>query len=400
MAREVCLAERCLRTRWRLIAFLTALVLVMASSSDSGTAMSPRPGLGRQPFGKLPDGTEIGLYTLRNNQGMQVAITNFGAAVVSIKVADRTGRFADVVLGYDTLAGYIGDKAYFGAIVGRYANRIAHGEFTLDGVRYTLAKNNGENSLHGGHKGFNKAVWEAQDVSTPTAPSLRLAYLSKDGEENYPGNLSVQVTYTLVDENELRIEYSATTDKDTVVNLTNHSYFDLAGEGAGDILGHELQLAADRFTPIDAGLIPTGELRSVAGTVFDFRRPTAIGARIGVDDPQLRLARGYDHNWVLSAPSQTSSNPPKAPMFAARVVEPQSGRVLEVWTTQPGVQFYSGNSLNGAAGKSGHLYGPRSGFCLETQHFPDSPNHAGFPSTELKPGERFQSVTIFRFLTQ
>ena len=345
-----------------------------------------------QPFGTTPDGTSISLYTLTNKNGMELAITNYGGAVVSLKVPDRKGTLADVVLGYDTLEGYIEDKSYFGALIGRYGNRIAHGKFTLDGVTYTLAKNNGENSLHGGAKGFNKAVWTAKDVSNSAGPALQLDYLSKDGEEGYPGNLSVRVTYSLTPHNEVRIEYSATTDKDTVLNLTNHSYFNLGGPGGGDILRDQLMLKADRFTPVDAGLIPTGELRNVAGTPFDFRTPTVIGSRIDQNDEQLKLAKGYDHNWVLSA------EPRQEPALAARVHDPTNGRVLEVWTTEPGIQFYTGNFLDGTArGKGGQLYAQHAGLCLETQHFPDSPNHPAFPSTVLKPGQQFHSTTIWKF---
>jgi aldose 1-epimerase len=363
------------------------------------TACGPRQETGvtnevkKQPFGKTADGQAVDLYTLTNKNGVEVAITNYGGIVVSIKVPDRDGKFADVALGFDTLDGYLKENPYFGAIVGRYGNRIAKGRFTLDGVEYKLAQNNGENHLHGGLKGFNKVVWSAKDVSTRDAQGIELAYLSKDGEEGYPGNLSVTVTYSLNDNNELNIDYSATTDKDTVLNLTNHSYFNLAGEGQGNILDHVVMIDADRFTPVDAGLIPTGELRSVEGTPFDFRKPTAIGARINQDDEQLKFGRGYDHNFVLNHPAGSLA-------LAARVTDPKSGRVLEVLTTQPGLQFYTGNFLDGTIrGKGGKVYGHRYGFCMETQHFPDSPNKPEFPSTELKPGERYHTTTIFRFST-
>jgi aldose 1-epimerase len=287
----------------------------------------------------------------------------------------------------------VSDKAYFGAIVGRYGNRIAQGKFALDGATYTLARNNGENSLHGGIKGFNKAVWKAQEVAGKDGPSVELMYTSRDGEEGYPGNLSVNVVYTLTDRNELKIDYSATTDKKTVLNLTNHSYFNLNPAG-DDVLQHVLMIQADKFTPVDAGLIPTGELRSVAGTPFDFRKPMAIGARIDQDDEQLKLGKGYDHNFVLNKKG-------KGVELAARVVEPTTGRVLEVLTSEPGVQFYSGNFLDGAVrGKGGKVYGRRSALCLETQHFPDSPNHPTFPTTELKPGEKYHSTTIYKFSAQ
>lgn len=356
----------------------------------AGMAMSKSGSVKKAAFGKTPEGQSVDLYTLTNKKGVEVAITNYGGAVVSVKVPDRNGKIADVVLGYDSLDGYVSDKAYFGAIIGRYGNRIAHGEFSLDGVTYKLAKNNGDNSLHGGTRGFNKAVWEAKEMASKEGPALQLNYLSKDGEESYPGNLKVQVVYTLTDSDQLKIEYSATTDKKTVVNLTNHSYFNLAGQGNGDILGHVLMIQAERFTPVDAGLIPTGELRRVAGTPFDFRSKTAIGARINADDEQLKLGKGYDHNWVLKGDGSLG--------LAARAVEPNSGRVLEVWTTEPGVQFYSGNFLDGTArGKGGKAYEFRSGFCLETQHYPDSPNHPEFPSTVLSPGQRYHSVTIYKF---
>jgi aldose 1-epimerase len=296
-----------------------------------------------------------------------------------------------VVLGFDSIDGYLMRTSYFGVLVGRYGNRIAKGRFTLNGVEYKLATNNGENSLHGGVKGFNKAVWKVRDVSDGQSPRLELTYLSKDGEEGYPGNLSVTVVYTLTDSNELRIDYSATTDKDTVVNLTNHSYFNLAGQGEGDILGHELTLFAGKFTPSDKVLIPTGELRSVEGTPFDFRKPVAIGARIGQNDEQLKFGGGYDHNFVLSSGGGALA-------LAARVYEPKTGRVMEVLTTEPGIQFYTGNFLDGTlSGKGGKAYAKRSGFCLETQHFPDSPNHPQFPSTVLRTGGRYQTTTVYRF---
>jgi aldose 1-epimerase len=370
------------------VTFILALGLLCA-----GMAMPKSGSLKRVSFGKTPEGQAVDLYALTNKNGVEVSITNYGGAVVSVKVPDRKGKMADVVLGYDSLDGYVNDKSYFGALIGRYGNRIAHGEFTLDGVTYKLAKNNGDNSLHGGTRGFNKAVWSAKGISSKGGQALQLNYLSKDGEEGYPGNLNVQVVYSLTDANELKIEYDATTDKKTMLNLTNHSYFNLAGQGSGDNLGHRLMIAADRFTPVDAGLIPTGELRSVAGTPFDFRSKTAIGARINADDEQLKLGKGYDHNFVLRGSGSLG--------LAARAVEPNSGRVLEVWTTEPGVQFYTGNFLDGTVrGKEGKTYGFRSAFCLETQHFPDSPNHPDFPSTVLSPGQRFHSVTVYKFATE
>ena len=349
----------------------------------------------KKPFGKTPDGQPVDLYVLTNKNGVEAAITNYGGAVVSLKVPDRNGKFADVVLGYDSLDGYVNDKSYFGAIVGRYGNRIGHAQFSLDGKTYTLAKNNGENSLHGGIKGFNKAVWAAKELPAKNGQSLELTYPSKDGEEGFPGNLHVRVVYTLTDSNELKIEYSATTDKKTVVNLTNHTYFNLAGPGSGDILGHQLVIEADKFTPVDASLIPTGELRDVLGTPLDFRKATAIGARIDQEEEQLKLGHGYDHNFVL----RRAAGAPIS--LAARVVEPNTGRVLEVWTTEPGVQFYTGNFLDGTArGKGGLTYARRSAFCLETQHFPDSPNQPKFPSVVLNPGEKYSTTTTYKFTTE
>jgi aldose 1-epimerase len=356
----------------------------------SDIAVSKTGNIKKAPFGKTPEGQSVELYTLTNKKGMEIAITNFGGILVSVKVPDRNGKVADVVLGYDSLDGYVKDKSYFGALIGRYGNRIAKGKFSIDGTTYTLAQNNGPNSLHGGTKGFNKMVWTAKEVSAKDGAALQLNYLSKDGEEGYPGNLKVQVVYTLTDANEIKIEYTAATDKKTVLNLTNHSYFNLAGQGSGDILGHELQLQADKFTPVDATLIPTGELRDVSGTPFDFRNKTAIGARIKDDDEQLKLGNGYDHNFVLRHSGELAP--------AARVVEPSSGRVLEVSTMEPGIQFYSGNFLDGSAiGKGGKPITFRTGFCLETQHFPDSPNHPEFPSTLLNPGQRYHTVTVYKF---
>jgi aldose 1-epimerase len=341
-----------------------------------------------QPFGKMPDGTPVEIYTL-SDDACEVRIATYGGIVVSIKTPDRSGKLADVVLGFDDIDGYVANfngpgDAFFGALIGRYANRVAHGSFVLDGKKYSLPLNNGENSLHGGPHGFNNVVWKAK----PVADGVELSYLSKDGEAGYPGNLSATVRYTLVKSN-LRIEYSATTDKDTVVNLTNHSYFNLAGQG--DILNHQLTLHASRFTPVDAGLIPTGELKSVESTPFDFRKATAVGARINANDEQLKLGRGYDHNWVLDSGGGKLAE-------AAVVYDPGSGRVLRVLTDQPGIQFYTGNFLDGSIkGKGGKPLELHSALCLETQHFPDSPNHPAFPTTELKPGERYHTVTVYSF---
>ena len=329
----------------------------------------------KKSFGKTPDGQPVDLYVLTNKSGAEVSITNYGGAVVSVKVPDRNGKLGDVVLGYDNVDGYVNDKSHFGGIIGRYGNRIAHAQFLLDGKTYTLAKNNGENTLHGGVKGFDKGLWAARILQGKDAQTLELSYLSKDGEEGFPGNLNVSVIYTLKDDNALSIAYVATTDKKTVLNLTNHSYFNLAGQGSGDILGHVLMIAADKFTPVDAALIPTGELRGVAGTPFDFRKPTAIGARINQDDEQLKLGGGYDHNFVLRPVPESLEF-----LGAARVIEQTSGRVMEVSTTEPGVQFYTGNFLDGKTpGKGVVVYPRRNAFCLETQHFPDSPESSQIP---------------------
>jgi aldose 1-epimerase len=347
----------------------------------------------KESFGKTADGESVDIYTLKNHRGMQVKITNYGGIVVSLTAPDRNRKFADVVLGYNDLDSYLKPPfPYFGALVGRYANRIAKGRFTLNGEEYKLAVNNGENTLHGGIKGFDKVVWKVKQVrTTPAGPALFLTYLSKDGEEGYPGNLTVTVVYTLTNNNELKIDYTASTDKDTVTNLTHHSYFNLAGEGNGDILDHQLVLKANRFIPTDAGAIPTGELRNVAGTPFDFRAATAIGARINGDDEQLKLGKGYDHTWVINGRAGSLRH-------AAIAYERKSGRVMEVWTTEPGVQFYTGNYLDGTiTGKAGKPYPRRSGFCLETQHYPDSPNQPNFPTTTLKKGAVYRSTTIYRF---
>jgi aldose 1-epimerase len=344
-----------------------------------------------QPFGKTPDGTPVEIFTLADG-AYEARIATYGGVVVSLKAPDRNGKVADVVLGFDSLDGYVDNfngpsSAFFGALIGRYANRIAHGSFMLDGKKYSLPLNNGENSLHGGPHGFNNVVWKAK----PVANGVQLTYLSKDGEAGYPGNLTAVVRYTLV-KGDLRIEYSATTDNDTVLNLTNHSYFNLAG--TGDILKHELTLHASRFTPVDAGLIPTGELKSVESTPFDFRKATAVGARISADDEQLRLGHGYDHNWVLDSGGGKLSE-------AAEVYDPGSGRVLKVLTDQPGIQFYTGNFLDGSIkGKGGIPDQLHSALCLETQHFPDSPNHPAFPTTELKTGEHYHTVTVYSLSTR
>jgi aldose 1-epimerase len=340
-------------------------------------------------WGKTPDGQDVELYTLRNAKGMEVTITTLGARIVTIKTPDRSGKFDDVVLGFDDLAGYskIPPNPYFGATIGRYANRIAGGRFMLNGTTYTLPKNNGPNTLHGGTVGFDRKAWTAK---AGNGNSVTMSYLSKDGEEGFPGNLTANVTFTLTDDNALRIRYLATTDKETVVNLTNHSYFNLAGQGEGDVLGHVVMISADRFTPVDKTLIPTGELKSVEGTPFDFRKPTRIGERIDANDPQIALGGGYDHNYVLNRKGAGLQK-------AARVREPKSGRVLDVLTTEPGVQFYTSNGLGPITGVGGKVYGKRSAFCLETEHFPDSPNHPSFPSTTLKPGGTYRTETLYKF---
>lgn len=347
-------------------------------------------------FGKDKDGGLVEIYTLNNAQGTEARITPYGATLVSLKTPDRNGALADIVMGFDSLEGYTQTPPppYFGATIGRYANRIGGAKFTLSGKTYTLYKNDGANSLHGGLRGFDKVKWKTVPFPSDTAPSVEFSYLSKDGEEGYPGNLSVGVTYTLTPANELRIHYTATTDQDTVVNLTNHSYFNLSGPGSGDILDHLLTINSDRFTPVDAGLIPTGELRKVDGTPFDFRQPHAVGERIGANDEQIQLGRGYDHNWILN---RTGSGLE----FAARVSDPKSGRVIEVLTTEPAIQFYTGNFLDGSFhGKGGKPYQRRGALTLETQHYPDSPNRPDFPTTTLKAGEHFDSTTVFRFSAQ
>jgi aldose 1-epimerase len=371
-------------------AVLTAILVMCAGCSKFGR----RKDVESRSFGTTKDGAAVTLYKLTNAKGMVVEITNYGGIVVSLLIPDRQGKMTDVVLGFDSLDGYVGEHPYFGAIVGRYGNRIANGRFSIGSNTYTLAKNNGENALHGGLRGFDKAVWSASEFTEKGARGLELKYLSKDGEEGYPGDLDTTVRYTLTDDNELRIDYSATTTKPTVVNLTNHSYFNLAGHGEGDILGHEVTINADRFTPVDAGLIPTGELRYVKNTPFDFIVRTPIGSRINADDEQIKLGGGYDHNFVLNGRSGTLR-------LVAEVIEPKSGRAMVVRTSEPGLQFYTGNFLDGKLrGKGGKVYNRRAGFCMETQHFPDSPNKPGFPPVLLKPGERYLSQTSFTFSTQ
>lgn len=346
--------------------------------------------LTQQPFGKTPEGQEVTQYTLTNKNFISLSVINYGGIVTRLVTPNRNGTLEDIVLGYDSLAGYLKETPYFGALVGRYGNRIANGKFTLDGTQYTLAQNNNGQHLHGGVKGFDKVFWNIE----PAGPNkLRLTYTSSDREEGYPGNLKVTVTYELTDANEFIIDYSATTDKKTIVNLTQHSYFNLTGNIKRDVLDHEVEIQADKFIPVTKALIPTGDLKSVTGTPFDFTKQTSIGLRINAQDQQLEFAGGYDHCWVL-----TENKPIK---HAASVYEPGSGRVLEVYTTEPGIQFYTGNFLDGSiTGKQGIVYKHRYGFCLETEHFPDSPNQKNFPSTELKPGETYRSQTVYKFSTR
>lgn len=345
----------------------------------------------RQIFGYLPDGTPVELFTLTNATGTEIQATNYGATVVSCRTPDRDGCFGDIALGFNELGGYLGHGAYFGPIIGRYANRIAAGRFVLDGRTYTLAVNDEPNHLHGGLRGFDKVLWAAEELEHGVGVGVRFTRTSPDGEEGYPGKLDVQVEYTVTDSNELIVDYAAVTDAATPINLTQHTYFNLGGEGNGDILGHLLMISSNTYTPVLANLIPTGEIASITGSPLDFRRETAIGARLGLQHEQLRYARGYDHNYVINRPNSGL-------VLAARVFDPRSGRQLCVATTEPGIQFYSGNFLDGTLrGKSGKIYYRHAGFCLETQHFPDSPNHPHFPCTILRPGVRFASRTVFAF---
>jgi aldose 1-epimerase len=363
----------------RLLALPTLFLLLMSFSGSS-----PAASVESSVWGKTPAGEEVKLFTLRNEKGMVAKITNWGGYIVSLKVADKNGKFADVTLGFDALDGYLGKNPFFGCIAGRYANRIGNAVFKLDGVEYKVTANSGKHQLHGGMAGFDKKLWAAKEVPNGVA----LSYTSADGEEGYPGTLKSTVTYTLTEDNGLQIDYHATTDKPTVLNLTNHAYFNLAGEGSGDILGHQLTIPTEQITATDDDLIPTGEIASIKGTPLDFTTPHTIGERIGADFKPLIQGIGYDHNYVLSGSGLK---------LAAIVKEPASGRVMTVRTTEPGVQLYTGNHLNGVPGKSGHIYAKRHGFCLETQHYPDSPNHSSFPSVTLRPGETFQSTTIYQF---
>jgi aldose 1-epimerase len=376
--------------RWRItIRAVLVLVVLMANRGIAASPPSQESTVARESFGHV-HGVAVERFSLRNRRGMQAQILTYGGIITSLKVPDRNGHLSDVVLGFDNLDGYLHGSPYFGALVGRYANRIANARFGLDGRTYMLAHNDGSSSLHGGLVGFDKRVWSVDRAAiSKQGPQLTLSYLSPDGEEGYPGTLHVTAVYTLTDDNALSLEFTATTDRDTVVNLTQHSYFNL--RGWGDVLGHVVQINADRFTPVDATLIPTGKFRSVEGTPFDFRKSNAIGARLVEQDKQLQYGKGYDHNWVINGPTGEFRQD-------ATIYEPTSGRVLEVWSNQPGLQFYTGNVLDGTiVGKEGWRYTPRSAFCMEPQHYPDAPNHLQFPSTVLRPGEIYRNVIVYRF---
>ena len=390
-----------MRTSWKRVVDVTVLAIILSIVGCSSRQETPpqscnkttagasccalKPTVAKEPIGKTPGGVEVDQYTLSNLGGVKVTIITYGATITSVCVPDRNGKIENVTLTRDSLEDRLKSSPYFGATVGRYANRIARGKFSIDGQEYTLATNDKINHLHGGRKGFDKVVWKAEPMETADSAGVKLSYQSPDGEEGYPGTLSAQVTYSLTNDNELKAVYTATTDKPTVVNLTNHAYWNLAGEGSGDVLGHQLTLAADKYLPVDDGHIPLGELKSVEGTPMDFRSPHAIGERIAQVDG------GYDHCYVLNRTNDVDLS------LAARVVEPKSGRIMEVYTTQPAVQFYTGNFLNGSLKSGGKTYEKHSGFCLETQHYPDSPNHADFPSTLLKPGETYLQTTVHKF---
>jgi len=369
---------------------LGGLAAALADQATAKRESKEKLNVKKEAFGKTPDGVEIDQYILTNANGMTAKIITYGAILTELDVPDRDGKLGDVVLGFDNLKDYLERNPHFGATTGRVANRIAKGKFTLDGKEYTLAVNNGPNSLHGGLKGFDKRVWKAGAKPTPNGTAVELSYVSKDGEEGYPGDLNVTVTYTLTNDNALRIDYTATTDKATPVNLTNHSYFNLAGPKSGDILGHELMIAAERYTPTDDTQIPTGEIKPVKDTPLDFTTPRRIGDRI--DQFKSSPGGGYDHNFVLNSGGK------EEPGFAARVSEPKTGRIMEMYTTEPGVQFYTGNYLDGKlTGRGGVVYKKHAGFCLEAQHFPDSVHHNNFPSIILKPGETYHQTTIYKF---
>jgi aldose 1-epimerase len=371
---------------------LLAALLPLILSCHPDLRMQKSPAVSVSPFGSLPDGTKVELYTLSNRHGTEARITNYGGIITALKTRDRQGRLADIVLGFDDLASYLKGTPYFGALIGRYGNRIAKGRFSIDGKSYTLATNGGPNHLHGGVEGFDKRVWSAEPFSGKSGAGVKLTLLSPDGDQGYPGSLRVTATYTLTDDDELITDFHAVTDKATLVNMTQHSYFNLAL--AGDVLDHQLMINADHFTPVDPTMIPTGEIRPVAGTPLDFRKPAAIGARIdNTREQQIEYAHGYDHNYVLNKTRASALE------MAARVTEPKSGRVLEVWTQEPGIQFYTSNFLDRTLCK-GREYTRRCGFCLEPQHFPDSPNKPNFPSTLLRPGEEYSSRMVFKFRTE
>jgi aldose 1-epimerase len=373
---------------------LAAGLLAAALVGCETMSINPKSSITKADFGKTSDGQAVEIYTLHNSKGAEARILTYGGILQSLKMPDKHGQFADVVLGYDNLQGYLDKTPYFGALIGRYGNRIGAGKFTLEGQAYTLATNNGVNALHGGLKGFDKVVWAAKPSVGIHGPQLTLAYLSKDGEEGYPGNLQVTAIYTLTENNELKLEYTARTDKPTVLNLTHHSYFNLAGQGSGDILGHVLYINADQTTPVDSGLITTGEFADVTGTPFDFRKPMAIGARINDPDKVLQYGPGYDHNWVINKPLGAFG-------LMARVTEPKSGRVMEVWSDEPGLQFYTGNFLDGTiTGKGGAVYKIHDAFCMEPQHYPDSPNKPNFPTVKLKPGQTYHNTIVYKFSAQ
>lgn len=369
---------------------IVLIIIALACSQKGDDVMKIK----KEVFGKLSDGQEVDILTLTHPDGSEVKITNFGAAVVSVKVPDKNGNVEDVVLGFDDLENYEKIRAFYGAIVGRYGNRIDKGKFTLNGVDYQVPVNDGENSLHGGFNGFDRMVWKVEEFDVNSFASVKLSYLSKDGEEGYPGNMKVVVNYSFTLDHELKIDYEITTDQATVKNVTNHAYFNLSGNVKSDILDHELMLNADHYTPVVAGLIPTGEDAPVEGTPMDFRKPELIGKRINEDTEQLKLGLGYDHNWVLNDTDGTLK-------LAGTVYEPVSGRVMEIYTTEPCMQFYSGNFMDGShAGHSGRVYQHREAMCLETQHYPDSPNHENFPTTTLNPGEVYNSQTVYKFLVK
>jgi aldose 1-epimerase len=397
LPKENSMAGSCITARRTSLSLTTLVAILVGGCTVPPQAGAPGPTSSGQPaaFGTLANGQTAQLFTLRNAHGIELQLTNYGGIITSLKTPDRNGRFADIVLGYDNLADYVRNSPYFGAIVGRYANRIARGHFTLDGATYTLAVNNGPNSLHGGLRGFDKVVWNARPFQNQDGQGVTLDYTSPNGEEGYPGTLHATVTYTLTPDDRLIVDYAATTDKATPINLSQHSYWNLVGNASRDILGHILTINADATTPVDSTLIPTGAIAPVQGTPFDFRTPTAIGARVDErQDTQIRYGNGYDHNWVLNRNGAAAD----ALVLAARVVEPTSGRTMEITTTEPGLQFYSGNFLDGSnIGKGGVVYHFRYGLALETQHFPDSPNHSNFPSTILRPGQQYRSRTVFKF---